>query len=439
VKNAKTFIDKIQSRKASVAVCGLGYVGLPLVNAFLRSGFRVFGFDIDVKKIESLKTGVSYIKHIDFPSLKAAIDAGRFVVTADFGRIGEPDAILIAVPTPLNKTREPDLSAVTGTSEQIRGGLRKDQLVILESTTYPGTTEEVCLPIFEESGLSAKEDFFLAYSPEREDPGNPNFETRTIPKVVGGYDSDALAVARALYESIIEKVVPVSDMKAAELCKIFENTFRAVNIALVNELKMMCLRMDIDVWEVIDAAATKPFGFMPFYPGPGLGGHCIPIDPFYLTWKAREYEMSTRFIELAGEINTQMPYHVVDGLMRTLSGRGVALKGANVLILGIAYKPDVDDIRESPALKIIDLLRGYGANVSYNDPHRKVMDKTRHFEIDMESQDLTREFLAKQDACLVVTNHKDYDWEFIAKHAKLLVDTRNAAKHVVRRDNIIKM
>lgn len=431
--------EKVNARTAKIGVCGLGYVGLPLVGAFRRAGFEVWGFDIDDRKITALQEAKSYIKHIDFAELKKAIDQGSFVPTSDFAKINVPDVILIAVPTPLTKTREPDLTAVRGTCEQIAKGLRKDQLVVLESTTYPGTTEEVCLPILETSGLTAGKDFFLAYSPEREDPGNPKFQTSTIPKVVGGFDPPSLEIAQAVYGSIIEKVVPVSDMKAAELCKIFENTFRAVNIALVNELKQMCMNMGIDVWEVIDAAATKPFGFMPFYPGPGLGGHCIPIDPFYLTWKAREYDFSTRFIELAGEINTRMPYNVVDGLMHLLNDRQRAMHGAKILVLGIAYKKDVDDVRESPALKIVDLLQEEGAIVTYNDPHCPVMKKTRHFDHGLTSVDLTPERLAENDAVLILTDHTTYDWDFITQHAKLVVDTRNATKHVTSRENIRKL
>jgi len=436
---ASSLVTSIQDRTATVAVCGLGYVGLPLVDAFLRANFKVMGFDIDPGKIEALQKGESYIRHIDFVALKAAIEAERFVPTTDFDRIGEPDVILIAGPTPLNATREPDLGAVEGTCRQIKAGLRKDQLVILESTTYPGTTCDVCQPILEEGGLKAGTEYFLAYSPEREDPGNPKFKTNTIPKVVGADDPASLEAAVAVYETIIEQVVPVSDTKAAELTKIFENTFRAVNIALVNELKLMCGRMGIDVWEVIDAAKTKPFGFMPFYPGPGLGGHCIPIDPFYLTWKAREYDFSTRFIELAGEINTQMPYHVVDGVMRALNTNKTSLNGSRILVLGIAYKKNVDDVRESPALKIIDLLQDAGANVIFNDPYCPVMKKTRNFDLDVKSVELTPELLKSQDAVLVLTDHDVYDWDFVAEHAPLLLDTRNATKGVEKRDHIVKL
>ncbi len=436
---AQELVKKIKDRQATIGICGLGYVGLPLVAAFKRNGFTVYGFDIDQAKIDALNAGKSYIKHIDFDELKSAIQEDKFIPTTDFGRIGEPDVILIAVPTPLTKTREPDLRAVRGTCESIVKGLRKEQLIVLESTTYPGTTQEVCKPILESTGLKAGEDFYLAYSPEREDPGNPNFETKTIPKVVGGINEDSHEVAAAVYTSVIEKVVPVTGMAAAELTKIFENTFRAVNIALVNELKLMCQRMDIDVWEVIDAAATKPFGFMPFYPGPGLGGHCIPIDPFYLTWKAREHDFATRFIELAGEINTQMPYHVVDGVMHALNDKAVAVNGSNILVLGVAYKKNVDDLRESPSLKIIDLLKSQGGRVLYNDPHCPVMRKTRHFDLGMQSVELTPELLSSQDAVLVLTAHDAYDWDFICKYATLVIDTRNATKNVAKRDNITKL
>lgn len=436
---AQSLAARVRDRSIGIGIVGLGYVGLPLVRSFREAGFKVYGFDIDPSKVDALQAGRSYIKHIDFAALASACADGSFVPTSDFSRIHEPDVLLVAVPTPLNATREPDLSAVTHTCRQIRDRLRPGQLVVLESTTYPGTTREVCRPILEESGLAAGTDFFLAYSPEREDPGNPNFETRTIPKVVGADDPNSLEVSVEVYRAIIDHVVPVSDSRAAELTKIFENTFRAVNIALVNELKLMCQRMDIDVWEVIEAASTKPFGFMPFQPGPGLGGHCIPIDPFYLTWKAREYDFSTRFIELAGEINTQMPYHVVDGIMRALNERRVAMNGAKILVLGIAYKKNVDDVRESPALKIIDLMQAAGAQVSFNDPHCPVMKKTRHYHLDVKSVELTAELVQSQDAAIILTDHDAYDYAFIAQHARLLIDTRNATKAVQDRHNIVKL
>ncbi|MCK6545979.1 nucleotide sugar dehydrogenase [Myxococcota bacterium] len=432
-------VEKIRTRNAVIGICGLGYVGLPLVQAFNHAGFKVIGFDIDDRKIEALKAGRSYIKHIDFARLKSAVDEGRFLPTSDFGHVREPDAILIAVPTPLNKFREPDLTPVEATCRQIAAGLRRDQLIVLESSTYPGTTDDICKPILEASGLVAGKDFHLAYSPEREDPGNPSFETRTIPKVVGGMDANALKIATEIYQAIIEKVVPVSSMKAAELTKILENTFRAVNIAMVNEMKLMCLRMGIDIWEVIDAAATKPFGFMPFYPGPGLGGHCIPIDPFYLTYKAREYDFQTRFIELAGEINTTMPYAVVDGIMHELNERHLALKGAKLLVLGVAYKANVDDVRESPSLKVIELLRERGAQVLYNDPHCPALGKMRHYDLGMRSVELTPELIASQDACVILTAHDAYDWEMINQYAQLIVDTRNATKHLKDKSKVRKL
>lgn len=439
MQDARELVRKINAREAVVGICGLGYVGLPLVRAFTAKGFKVMGFDIDEKKITKLNAGESYIEHLDFKAFKSQIDGGRFIPTTDFGRIGEPDVILIAVPTPLNETREPDLGPVRDTSQQIASGLRKAQLIVLESTTYPGTTDEVVKPILEKTGLEAGVDFFLAYSPEREDPGNPKFETTTIPKVVGGHDPGSLAAAKAVYEAIIGQVVEVSSMAAAELSKILENTFRAVNIALVNELKLLCLKMNIDVWEVIDAAATKPFGFMPFYPGPGLGGHCIPIDPFYLTWKAREYDFQTRFIELAGDINTMMPYHVIDHVLYAMNDRGKALKGSKILVLGVAYKADVDDVRESPALKIIELLQQRGAEVSFSDPHIPFIGRGRHYNLNMHGVPLSEDTLRAADAALILTGHKKFDYELIGRASKLVLDTRNAMKNVQDRGNIVKL
>ncbi|MBI2374156.1 MAG: nucleotide sugar dehydrogenase [Deltaproteobacteria bacterium] len=432
-------IQKIESREALIGICGLGYVGLPLVQAFNNAGFSVIGFDIDESKVEKLRKGESYIRHLDFGRFASAVAEGRFMPTTDFGKIKQPDVILIAVPTPLDHNREPDLAPVRQTSEAIATGLRRGQLVVLESTTYPGTTEEVTKPILEKSGLRSEIDFFLAYSPEREDPGNPKFETRTIPKVVGGHGPASLRAAVTVYSSIIERVVTVSSMGAAEMSKILENTFRAVNIALVNELKLLCNRMGIDVWEVIDAAATKPFGFMPFYPGPGLGGHCIPIDPFYLTWKAREYDFTTRFIELAGEINTNMPYSVLDGLVYALGEKRVPLNGAKVLVLGVAYKKNVDDMRESPALKIIDLLQKYDVEVDYHDPFIPRIPRTRKYDLGLESVSLSPEAVAAHDCVLVLTDHDSVDYEMVSRHAKLVVDTRNAMKRVARKDNVRKV
>ncbi|KKL63973.1 hypothetical protein LCGC14_2169760, partial [marine sediment metagenome] len=365
----ESLLEKIESGTAVVGVVGLGYVGLPLVREFTRAGMHVMGFDVDEKKVKALMAGRSYIEHIPAQVVKDMVRSKRFAATTDFRKLSKPDCILICVPTPLTKQREPDMSYVEATAGSVAATLRKGQLVVLESTTYPGTTREVMLPILASAGLKVGRDFFLAYSPEREDPGNKSYSTKTIPKVVGGCDKHSLAAAVALYEVAIDQVVPVSSAAAAEACKILENTYRSVNIALVNELKVLFDRMGIDVWEVIRAAATKPFGFHPFYPGPGLGGHCIPIDPFYLAWKARQYDMSTRFIELAGEINVAMPRFVIDKVTEALNDRGKAVKGSRILVLGLAYKKDVDDMRESPSLELIELLQKKGAKVSYNDPH----------------------------------------------------------------------
>lgn len=423
-------IDKINARVAKVGIIGLGYVGLPLLIEFCKAGFQVTGFDVDEEKIALLKEGKSYIKHIDSAIIKKNL--GRFSPTAEFSQLSEIDCIIICVPTPLNKYREPDMSYVFDTTKTIARYLRKDQLVSLESTTYPGTTDQDMRVILEESGLKAGVDFHLAFSPEREDPNNKDFSTSTIPKVVGGYTSNCLAVAVALYGSVVAQVVPVSSTRAAEAAKLLENIYRAVNIALVNELKMLFDKMEIDIWEVIEAAKTKPFGFQAFYPGPGLGGHCIPIDPFYLTWKAREYDFSTRFIELAGEINTHMPHYVVQKTVDALNERGTAAKGAKILILGFAYKKDVDDSRESPTLTLIKLLEGKGAEVDYNDPHVPKAPKTRKHKVEKYSVPLTPENLSKYDCVIVSTDHSVYDPEFIVKNAKLVVDTRNLIKDFAR-------
>ncbi len=433
------FLQKFQDRRALVGIIGLGYVGLPLAEVFVQGGARVLGFDVDPAKVEKLSSGESYIGHIPSSRVKEMVDSGMFQATADMDRLGEPDALLICVPTPLTKMREPDLSFVEGTAKEIAPRLRRGQLVVLESTTYPGTTREVILPILEESGLRLGKDFFLAYSPEREDPGRKTHNTRTIPKVVGGCEPLSSRAAEACYKLAIDQVVPVSSAEAAESSKILENTFRCVNIALVNEMKMLFDRMGIDVWEVIRAASTKPFGFMPFYPGPGLGGHCIPIDPFYLTWKAREYGMPTRFIELAGEVNVGMPLYVIHRLMEALNERGKALKGSRILILGLAYKKDVDDVRESPSFKLIEELLKRGAQVDYNDPYVPRTWKMREYDFKMESKDLTPESLASYDAVVISTDHSSYDWPFIVKHARLVVDTRNATKEVTEgREKIVK-
>ncbi len=431
-KSAETLQKKIKNNQALIGVIGLGYVGLPLVREFTRGGAKVLGFDVDQSKIDALAAGRSYIEHIPSEVVAEMVKTGRFEATTDFDRLKEPDAILICVPTPLSKMREPDLKYVESTAKAISKRLRRGQLVVLESTTYPGTTREVMLPILEESGLTVGEDFFLAFSPEREDPGRKDYTTKTIPKVVGGYDADSLAAAKACYEIAIDTVVPVNSCEAAEAAKILENTYRCVNIALVNELKMLFDRMDIDVWEVIRAAATKPFGFTPFYPGPGLGGHCIPIDPFYLSWKAREYGLATRFIELAGEINVSMPEWVVSKTMHALNDHGKALKGSKVLVLGLAYKKDIDDDRESPSYHLIELLKSKGAKVSYNDPHCPVIKPTREHPhlAGMKSVKLTEKSLAGFDAVLVSTDHSSYDYDFIVAHAPLIIDTRNATKNV---------
>jgi UDP-N-acetyl-D-glucosamine dehydrogenase len=417
---------RIEARTARVCIVGLGYVGLPLAETFAWGGYPVLGFDIDADKVDKLKKGQSYIGHICSERVEELVGSGRFDATTDPRRFRDADAVVICVPTPLTDAREPDLSYITGTGRALRPHLRPGQLVILESTTYPGTTEELLQPLLEESGLRAGRDFFLAYSPEREDPGNRDFATRNIPKVVGGIDAVSRDLAVTLYEPVVDGVVPVSGTRVAEACKILENTYRAVNIALVNELKGVFEAMSIDVWEVIAAAKTKPFGFQAFYPGPGLGGHCIPIDPFYLTWAARKYGLHTRFIELAGEINTAMPQYVVERTAEALNEHGKPVKGSRVCVLGVAYKRDVDDPRESPAFPILELLQRRGAVVSYHDPHVPALPPMRHHTIRLQSQPLTEKFLAAQDCVVLVTDHSAYDMDWILRHTKLLVDTRNA-------------
>ena len=442
-------LEKIENRTAAVGVIGLGYVGLPLVLEFVRAGFPVTGFDVDPAKIESLSKGRSYIKHISSERIRAALKpkgkghkgtgkVSAFKATTDFSRLSRMDAVLICVPTPLNRNREPDMTYVFDTTQTIAKTLKKGQLIVLESTTYPGTTDEDMREILEKSGLRAGRDFHLAFSPEREDPNNPDFSTSTIPKVVGGYTKSCLKVSKALYDTIVVRTVPVSSTRAAEATKLLENIYRSVNIALVNEMKVLFDRMEIDVWEVIEAASTKPFGYTPFYPGPGLGGHCIPIDPFYLTWKARQYEISTRFIELAGEVNTAMPVYVVNRVMDALNERGKSLKGSRVLILGLAYKKDIDDIRESPSLKLLELLSERGARVEYNDPYVSKTHKMRKYNFKMSSVPLTAANLRRFDCVLLSTNHSEYDPEFIAAHANLIVDTRNMFKKVRKKGHIVK-
>lgn len=426
---AADFCARVKDRTLTVGIVGLGYVGIPLALSALAKGFRVLGFDIDGKRVQDLNAGVQSIKHIPMDGIVEGRKAGRFEATADFARLGEPDAVLIAVPTPLNKYREPDLSYVVKTAEAIGKTLRRGQLVVLESTTYPGTTNEVMRPALEAaSGLKSGQDFFLAFSPEREDPGNADFSTGNIPKVVGGDGAAALAMADALYSSIVVRTVPVSSTATAEAVKLTENIFRAINIALVNELKVVYAAMGVDVWEVIDAAKTKPFGFMPFYPGPGLGGHCIPIDPFYLTWKAREYDITTRFIELAGQINSRMPYHVVNKLAEALDRTvGKGLSSSRVLVMGIAYKKNIDDMRESPSLKLIELIENRGAHVEYHDPFIPVIPRTReHAELaGRKSAAFDAATLADFDAVLIATDHDGVDYNLLAAHARCVVDTRN--------------
>lgn len=417
-------LEKIKSKKAKVGVIGLGYVGLPLVIEFVKKGFSVYGFDIDKNKISMLLEGKSYIKHIDTKEL----DKKKFTPTVDFKRLKEVDCIIICVPTPLNKYREPDMTYVFNTAKTISENLKKGQLIILESTTYPGTTDEDMRKILEESGLKAGKDFYLAFSPEREDPNNPHFKTSQIPKVVGGYDKKSLEAAKALYDQIVEKTVPVSSTKVAEATKLLENIYRAVNIALVNELKILFDRMGIDIWEVIEAAKTKPFGFQAFYPGPGIGGHCIPVDPFYLTWKAREFDFSTRFIELAGEINISMPYYVIQKTIDALNEKGKSIKGAKILILGMAYKKDVDDMRESPSLVLYELLEKKGAIVDYNDPYIPEIPPLRKYDLHKKSVSLTSKNLKRYDCVIIATDHSEYNGEKIAKEANLVIDTRNLIK-----------
>ena len=425
--------QSIRDKSARIGVIGLGYVGLPLVRAFIGAGFSTMGFDVDQAKVDRLLAGQSYIGHIPSSWIAECIGGGKFEPTADMRRLGEADALLICVPTPLSESRDPDLQYVEATARQIAKVLRPGQLIVLESTTYPGTTRDVLLPIFAPRGMKVGEGFFLAYSPEREDPGNPDYSADRIPKVVGGIEPESCRLAELLYRQAVVSVVPVSSCEVAEACKILENTYRSVNIAMVNELKMLCDRLGIDVWEVIDAAKTKPFGFQAFYPGPGLGGHCIPIDPFYLSWVARKHGLATRFIELAGEINTGMPEYVIRRVMDALNEAGKPLRGSRVCLLGVAYKRDVDDPRESPSFVLMDLLRAGGAVLSYNDPHVPRLPEMRHHDVtDLTSTELTPEFLASQDCVLIATDHSAYDYDLIVRHAPLVVDTRNATRNVAQ-------
>ncbi|MFN2386428.1 MAG: nucleotide sugar dehydrogenase [Thermoanaerobaculia bacterium] len=430
--------SRIEDKTAGIGIIGLGYVGLPLALTFCEKGYTVTGFDVDARKVEQLRQGGTYIRHLDGARVPKAMASGRLGATSEFERLSEPDVLIVCVPTPLTPQREPDMSYVVGTMQRIRASLRRGQLVILESTTYPGTTDELVLGILEGTGLRAGHDFFLAFSPEREDPGNPSYGTSSIPKVVGGVDPISGDLAQALYDRIVTRTVRVSSARAAEATKLVENIFRAVNIALVNELKMVYDRMGIDIWEVLDAASTKPFGFMRFNPGPGWGGHCIPLDPFYLSWKAREYGVSPRFIELAGEVNVQMPEWVLRKLQLALNERGKPVKGSRIIVLGLAYKKDIDDPRESPAFEIIHLLLELGASVSYHDPHVPTAPQMRSWPDlpPMVSISLTPEALEKCDAVLLVTDHTGVDYDLVARHAPLVVDTRgvyrDAPPHVVK-------
>ncbi|HEX4020236.1 MAG TPA: nucleotide sugar dehydrogenase [Acidobacteriaceae bacterium] len=441
---SNTLIERIQTRTARIGVVGLGYVGLPLTMLLTDAGFGITGFDVDQSKVDMLNSGHSYIQRI-LPDEIQSLLARKFTATSDYSHVTEMDVLILCVPTPLNEHREPDLTYIESTASSLAPHIRANQLIVLESTTYPGTTEEILIPILESNnknqlsvsrtGAEAEPVFHVAYSPEREDPGNTAVERHDIPKVVGALNPTSLALVKAVYFSIFHRVIPVSSPAAAEMTKLLENIYRCVNIALVNELKLLCLRMGLDIWEIIDAAATKPFGFQPFYPGPGLGGHCIPIDPFYLSWKAKEYDFATRFIELAGEVNTSMPYHVVEAVTAALNDRGKALKGSRVLLLGLAYKKDIDDLRESPSLTLIELLRRKGADVDYNDPYFPTVSHGRHYNLNMHSVDMST--VSNYDCVLIATNHSTYDYPEIVAKANLVIDTRNATagltgEHIVR-------
>jgi UDP-N-acetyl-D-glucosamine dehydrogenase len=436
-----SLIEKINNKEAIIGIIGLGYVGLPLMLEFCDKGFTVYGFDKDEKKVVDLNKGHSYIKHIPSERIAKHTEAKTFVAYADFSKLSVPDVLIMCVPTPLNKYREPDMSYILSTAETISTYMRKGQLITLESTTYPGTTEELLLPKLENAFISqgvSKEkltvgkDFFLAFSPEREDPNNPNYNTNTIPKVVGGITESCLEVAKTVYDQVIVETVLVSTTRAAEATKLLENIYRSINIALVNELKMVFHKMNIDIWEVVNAAKTKPFGYHAFYPGPGLGGHCIPIDPFYLTWKAREFEMHTRFIELAGEINTHQPFYVVQRAMEVLNSLGKSLNGSKLLIMGAAYKKNVDDMRESPSLKLIEIFSEKGAKIEYYDPFIPKLPDTRKYQYNMESIELTADNIASYDLVVISTDHDDVDYKLVYKNAQLILDTRNVFGELAR-------
>jgi len=437
---AESLYESIENKTAKVGVIGLGYVGLPLIDAYITAGFGALGFDVDTSKTDTLNQGRSYIAHIGHDTIQRWLDRDKFEATTDMDRLAEADVILICVPTPLSESRDPDLKYVEMTAEAISKRLRPGQMVVLESTTYPGTTKDVLLPILEKSGLTAGKDFFLAYSPEREDPGNPDFTAGTIPKVVGGLEANSLKLAKRFYEQAITKVIPVNSCEVAEACKILENTYRSVNIAMVNELKVLFQKIGIDVWEVIEAAKTKPFGYQAFYPGPGLGGHCIPIDPFYLSWVARKNDTPTRFIELAGEVNTSMPLYVINKTAEALNSVKKPIHGSKIGILGMAYKKDIDDPRESPSFKLMELLLERGADISYCDPHIPELPGMRHYDLPaMTSKLPTPEYFASLDCALIATDHTLFDWDEIVKHSSLVVDTRNATKNVIDgREKIFK-
>ncbi len=429
-------VEKIKARTAVIGIVGLGYVGLPLVLRFAEAGYRVVGFDVDMFKVDALNEGRSYIEHISSQRLLAAKNAG-FEATSAFERADETDALIICVPTPLDKHREPDLSFVIGTTDMLLPYLRKGQVLSLESTTYPGTTDEELLPRVQSVGLTVGENFFLVYSPEREDPGNPSFSTQTIPKVCGGTTKNCLDVGVALYSQVVDRVIPVTSTRTAELTKLLENIHRAVNIGLVNEIKIVADKMDIDIHEVIRAAATKPFGFVPYYPGPGLGGHCIPIDPFYLTWKAREYGVNTRFIELAGEVNSAMPDYVVSKVTMALNRSKKSVNGSSILVLGVAYKKNIDDMRESPSVVLMEKLTDLGAKVAYSDPHVPAFPKLRHHVyFDLTSVTITPEVLGGYDCVLIATDHDCFDYEMIKRHSSLIVDARG--KYLEPASNVVK-
>jgi len=429
-------LEKIADKSAVVGIIGLGYVGLPLALCFIEKGYRVIGFDSDPQKVELLNDGRSYIKHVGIHRVQAAKESGLFTATSDYSKAEEADALILCVPTPLGKHMEPDVSYIISTVAGILPYVRKGQLVSLESTTYPGTTEDLIAAPIEAKGFKVGRDVFVAFSPEREDPGNPDFSTSTIPKLVGGCSEACLEVALALYSNVVVKAIPVSSTRVAETAKLLENIFRSVNIGLVNEMKIVCDKLGIDVWDVIDAAATKPFGFMAFRPGPGMGGHCIPIDPFYLTWKAKEFGINTHFIELAGTINNSMPDWVVQKTALALNDHGKSVKGSKVLVLGLAYKKNIDDLRESPSIHIIERLMALGAQVGYSDPHIPRTHKMREHDLDLSSIELTPSVIAKQDCVLVATDHDAFDYAMIERHAKLIVDTRGVYRG--DRKNVVK-